>query len=322
MPRDLQLTAPTAGDEREPHRLAVRRGAELVHLAEEFYVRIFAVACVILIAGCGLALWFATLDRGVPRATTLLFVATAAVCAVAALARPRSSYRRLRSRRALQLSPAALGALAVLVDGPESECWWIALPLLWLVATLSSTGLTIGAAIVTAAAFVAGTVLGEQPLIGAGDLGVLPATIALPTYSLVGVILINAFVRLVLEGRHSPPETEQQPLPPRRVTNLATPRAARTAPSTALTTAPRWQPARSRLTARQLEITLLLRDGLRQTEIADCLGITARQVERHIAAARQRVHASTTTHLVAMLASGALTHHRPASTPPGVDSHA
>lgn len=62
----------------------------------------------------------------------------------------------------------------------------------------------------------------------------------------------------------------------------------------------------SRLTARQLEVTLLLRGGLRYAEIADRLGITPRQVARLAGQARERVSAGTSSHLVAMLAQGRL----------------
>jgi DNA-binding CsgD family transcriptional regulator len=59
----------------------------------------------------------------------------------------------------------------------------------------------------------------------------------------------------------------------------------------------------SRLTARQLEVALLLRGGLRYAEIAERLGITPRQVARQ---ARERASAGTSSHLVAMLAQGRL----------------
>jgi len=45
----------------------------------------------------------------------------------------------------------------------------------------------------------------------------------------------------------------------------------------------------------------LARDGLRQTEIAACLGISTRQVERLLSEARTRSGAATTSQLVAML---------------------
>jgi DNA-binding CsgD family transcriptional regulator len=60
------------------------------------------------------------------------------------------------------------------------------------------------------------------------------------------------------------------------------------------------------LTARQLEVVVLLRDGLRQDEIARCLSISPRQVERLVADARARVKATTTAALVAMLVQDGL----------------
>jgi DNA-binding CsgD family transcriptional regulator len=50
--------------------------------------------------------------------------------------------------------------------------------------------------------------------------------------------------------------------------------------------------ATGRLTARQLQVVALLADGLRYREVAACLSISARQVQRHVAqaAARLGVH--------------------------------
>ncbi|MCA1568877.1 MAG: hypothetical protein LC798_00875 [Chloroflexi bacterium] len=322
MPFELQPGPPPAPSRREPVVLPASRGAELVHLAEELHLRIFAVACALVVVGCGLTLCFATLDRGTPQLVTIMFTLAAAAFAVAGLVDPRAVYLRLRSRIALQLAPAALGALAVLLDGPESQCWWFALPLLWIVATLSSTPLACGAAAATATAFVGGTILGGQALITSGDLGIWPATVALPAYTLVGRVLIDGLAGLVLGRHHLALEIPQQTPPPLRVPNLA---ACTTAagPTTAARTAP--APLRSRpparLTARQLEVTLLLRDGLQQTEVAACLGISTRQVERLLADARERVRAATTTQLVALLTSGALAARESPSGPLGDGGH-
>ncbi len=302
MPRELQPVAAAA-----PVRPAVAsppalRGTELVHLAEELYVRLFAVACAMSIAGAGLGLCFAMLNRGSPSATTVAFAAAAAAFGVTGLTRPRELYRLLRTRPALQLAPAALGAIAVLLDGPQSECWWAALPLLWVVCTLSSTRAAVAAAVATAAAFAAGTLLAGQALASSTDLGALPATFALPAYTLVGRVLVDGFAGLVL-GRVRD-SARRRPAPIRVPGSAAAP-AGPVAPAPAATARRPSRPA-SRLTARQLEVALLLRDGLRQTEIAACLGISSRQVERLIASARERVGAATTTQLVAMLAGGAL----------------
>jgi DNA-binding CsgD family transcriptional regulator len=58
------------------------------------------------------------------------------------------------------------------------------------------------------------------------------------------------------------------------------------------------------LTTRQLEVALLLGSGLRHGEIAARLGISPRQVARLAGQARERASATTSSHLVAMLAQG------------------
>ena len=62
----------------------------------------------------------------------------------------------------------------------------------------------------------------------------------------------------------------------------------------------------SPLTPRQLQVALLIRDGLNQSEAAASLGISRRQVERLLGEARERAGASTTSHLVAMLVHAGL----------------
>lgn len=282
-----------------------RPGAELVHLAEELYVRLVRVGFACLLVGCGLTLWFATLERGAPGATTLPFVGGAGLLGVAGVARPASVYRLLRSRRSVQVAPAAFGALAVLLDGPDSQCYWIALPLVWIVAAVSSTSLAVGAAVVTGLAFLVGTIVGGQTPLGPQYSGVLPTAVGIPAYTMVVRVLVDGFAGLVL--RHELiVEARQQRPSALRVTNLAATAAAGTAHGSSRPAARRSPRSASRLTARQLQVALLLRDGLRQTEIAACLGISVRQVERLLGAARERVGAVTTCEFVAMLARGAL----------------
>jgi DNA-binding CsgD family transcriptional regulator len=64
--------------------------------------------------------------------------------------------------------------------------------------------------------------------------------------------------------------------------------------------------AASPLTPRQLEVALLIRDGLHQSEAAASLGISRRQVERLLGEARERAGALTTSHLVALLVHAGL----------------
>ena len=189
---------------------------------------LFVAALGTLIAGCVLTLWFARLDDSSPGSTTAFFVAVSACVGLAGLIRPRPAYRWLRSRTALQLAPAALGSVAVFVDGPESQCWWIALPLLWVVVTVGTNRSAAAAAVVTASAFLAGTIVAGQPLAGRGDTGVLPAAVGLVAYTLLACVTVDGFVGLVLGRSERVRAPRQRRTRPVRVPNLA----AATAPAT------------------------------------------------------------------------------------------
>lgn len=53
------------------------------------------------------------------------------------------------------------------------------------------------------------------------------------------------------------------------------------------------------LTARELECIRLLSQGLTAKEIGKALGVTGRTVERHLDAARHKLHATNRFHLLA-----------------------
>jgi DNA-binding CsgD family transcriptional regulator len=301
---ELPSSRSVAVVDRGPVLAPAIRGAELVHLAEALYIRLARVGFAILLAGCGLTLLFATLMRGAPGFATAVFVAAAACFAVTGLARPVRVYLRLRSHRLLQVAPAAFGAVAVLLDGPDSPCYWIALALASITALVSSRLLAVSFAAVIGLAYLGGTLLGGQPLLSLHNSGVLPTAVGIPAYTLVAVVLIDGFAGLALGRRRRIGVAHQHKTHPLRVANLAgqaTAEPSRSSPPPAKRTR-----SVSRLTARQLQVVLLLCDGLKQTEIAECLGISVRQVERHIGTARERVGALTTNGLVVMLVSGAL----------------
>jgi DNA-binding CsgD family transcriptional regulator len=278
-----------------------------VHLAEELYVRLFVMVLWLTVAGCGISLWFGGIEAGrAPGVLTALIAVIGMVLAVTGLTRRREVYRWLRYDRAHQLAPGLLAALAVAFNGPDSPSWWVALPLLWLVADVSSTTLAAAAAVVTAGAYLLGTTLGGEALIHNGDAGVLAAAVALPLNVFVGRLAAEVFGRFVLSLHRLEAELAAPATSPIAVPNLATapsdPR--RHVPTPRAPRRPRT--AGSRLTSRQLEAALLARDGLLQSEIALCLGISPRQVERLLQEARTRVGATTTAHLVAMLVAGKL----------------
>lgn len=94
--------------------------------------------------------------------------------------------------------------------------------------------------------------------------------------------------------------------PPRRVTAWTPPPAPAREPGSSLTAvspaaAPRApRGALDRLTARQLQVVALLRDGMRYAEVASCLSISTRQVQRHVAQAVARLGVRNAYELVAV----------------------
>jgi DNA-binding CsgD family transcriptional regulator len=286
----------------------IRCGAELVHLAEALYVHFLQFVLTVLLVGCGLAVTLGSQNTaGPPGPLTIALAALGAAFSIVGLARTGAVYRWLRYNRLHQIAPAAIAVIALTINGPDSATWWEALPLLWIVAVVSSTRLTLAASLVTSVGYLAGTLLGGESLIPQGSSGILAAAIGLLVNAMAGRYASEAFARYVLRLHRLEQQisTTDQPL---RVPNLATqtpPKYRR--PGTTL--APRAplsteaDPVRGalRLTARQLEVALLTCDGLRQAEIAVCLAISPRQVERLIGEARERAQAQTTSHLVAML---------------------
>jgi DNA-binding CsgD family transcriptional regulator len=293
------LAASRAG----PPALA-RSGAELVYVAEELYLRIFVLALLLTLVGCVLSIVSAAITP--PTALTDMFAAVGLVVSGGALVRRRAAYCWLRRSTTHQLAPAALAVIALLADGPRSSAWWMALPLLWIVAVTSSIRVTAAASVATAVAYLAGTVLRGAPLIDGEDAGVIASAVALPADAVVCYLVVEVFGRFVLHLHRlerSVQPTAARPPPVAGIAALPAPPAApppRSEPTPAIS-----RPL-SKLTARQLEVALLTSDGLRRGEVALCLGISAHQVERLLREARARVGAANANELVAMLVKGQL----------------
>jgi DNA-binding CsgD family transcriptional regulator len=279
----------------------IRNGAELVHLTEELYMRLFRLVLLLTLVGCGLSVWFGGLSgSGQPSALTLAFATLGVAFVAVGFWRSTRVYCWLRFNRWRQLSPAVIAVAAVALNGPDSPSWWVALPLLWVIADVSSTSLALLASTVTAGAYVAGTVLGGEALIHHGDAGILAAAVALVVNTMIGRLIAEVFARFVLHLHRLAQEPANDPEPARRVPNLTGPAPPAPTKRVVPPAAASAQRALS-LTARQLEVALLARDGLLQSEIAACLGISRRQVERLLGDARERTGAATTSQLVAML---------------------
>ncbi len=286
----------------------IRCGADLVYVAEDLYVRLFVLTLVLLAVCSGWSVWARLADsqRG-SLALTIVLAGFGLAAALAGIIKRRAAYGWLRRTRVRQTLPAVAAIVMMLADGPHSATWWMAFALLFVMASVSSTSMTVLAAVLAAAAYCGGTLLYDNPLVYRGDTSNLVGAAMLVVNALVARAVAESFGVFVLRLHRLELELAEPPPGPLKVENLA----RRPAPSAVTADTPPRVPrarlsARSLLTARQLEVLLLVRDGLHHDEIASCLSVSRRQVERLVEQARSRVGAATTSELVGMLVDGRL----------------
>jgi DNA-binding CsgD family transcriptional regulator len=277
-------------------------GAELVGLAEHFYARAFAgtLAIVGFAATAALALLplrDSAADVGLTTPTVLLTAALAVAAPVLAF-RAAPLYRRMRGKVRAELVLVAMAA-ALIAYPLRSELWWPACALLMLlgvIAPLRRTLVYCGCVLTAnlAAHGLAGD-LPETPAVAILGLWIglgFWATTAVIFTDRIGAYLMRLDVAQTPEavqpaGDDDPVDEHVAPaLLPDRLPTMGGERL-------------------QRLTARQLEVVALLADGLRYAEIAVCLSISARQVQRHVAEAVARLGLRNANELVAVaVASG------------------
>jgi DNA-binding CsgD family transcriptional regulator len=281
----------------------VRSGAELVAVTEHFSIRLFrgAVVVVGLAAVAALALLPLRRSAGDVPWTTPTVVATVLLAAAAPLAarHAQSLLRAVRRHRALELALVLLAA-ALVAYPLRSELWWPSCALLMLVATAAGLSRALAyCGLVLAANLAAHAVAGDFDDTPA--VAILGLWIGLPFWAALAALLAERFAAHMMRLNAA---RRRAPEPPLRVPSTAaeTPRtpARRTDETDAL----------HRLTARQLEVLALMADGLRYDEIAACLSISAQQVQRHVANARERLGVASTSQLLAVVVAAGLAPRR------------
>jgi DNA-binding CsgD family transcriptional regulator len=302
---EIETTRSLAED--QPHGgWLIERGADLVHLSEELYGRLFVIPVVLLGLSGPLSLVFGYADhREAHGALTIIFAALAIVSSLLAASRVTAIYRWLRRRRWRVVVPGGLAVILVPVNGPYSPSWWISLALVISLAAIVPAGTAVGFALAAAAGYVGGTFLHGASMAPGGSVRYLAAAVGLPVNVLAARLIVEAFARYVLRLHRLERDLASEAERPVRVEDLsAAPMTGSTGRSVVPVRRKRRADSASRLTARQLQVALLLRDGLGHAEIAACLGISPRQVNRLVTEARQRAGAATTSQLVAMLVAG------------------
>jgi DNA-binding CsgD family transcriptional regulator len=298
----------------------VRSGAELVALSERFYGGVFigAVGFLGLAALTALVVLPARDFRpGTPVA--LAFAATGLIVAAAALAmwRARDVYCAVRRWPQLQLVLVLMAAALVADPAMSNALWWPSCAILMTLALVVPLPRVVAYCLVVLGANLAGHLV-------AADFDDVPAVdiiglwIGYPLWLAAIAIVTNRLAAHVLRvnvtsSADSPPE------PPRRVSawsrEPAPTRATATAEVLVATAgdgdAPMTPPESGaggirRLTARQTQVAALLADGLRHREVAACLSISERQVQRHIAEAVARLGLRNAYELAAVAVSAGL----------------
>jgi DNA-binding CsgD family transcriptional regulator len=293
----------------------VRSGAELVALSERFYGGVF-VGAIGFVGLAALAALVLLPVREFPSGALVVvaYLATGLLVAAALLAgfRAQPLYCALRRWPQLQLGLVIVAAALVASPQMSSELWWPSCAILMALALVTSLRRTLAYCLVVLGTNLAGHLV-------AADLGdthavtIIGLWIGYPLWLLAITILSDRLVSHVLRvnvaparaaGREPPqrvpvsdPEPARPPAPRAAevvVASAGNDEAPRAAPS-AVTT--------RRLTARQLQVVALLADGLRQREVAACLSISERQVQRHIADAVARLGLRSAYELAALAVS-------------------
>jgi DNA-binding CsgD family transcriptional regulator len=293
----------------------VRSGAELVGLAERFYGGVFlgAIGFVGLAALAALVLLPSReFPSGAPMA--IAFLATGVIVALTPLAvwRSRQLYRALRRWPQPQLGLVLVAAALIASPAMSSGLWWPSCAILMTLAVVVPLPRLLAYCLLVLGANLAGHLV-------AADLGDVPAVtiiglwIGFPLW-LAAIAIVSD--RLVAQVLHINATAAREP--PRRVRAYSPEAPSAPEPATAAvvvvaaadggeepaTAAP--DGVTRRLTARQLEVVALLADGLRQREVAACLSISERQVQRHVADAIGRLGLRNAYELAAVAVSEGL----------------
>lgn len=303
-------------------------GAEVVALAERFYLGLFAgVLVIVAIAALAALSLLPFRDGGAdPPWTAILGAGALMIGSPVALWRVQTFYCALRRYRRLQWAVVAYAAFLVAAVLPlRSQLWWPSCALLMLLAVVAPLRRALAQC---------GVVLGMNLMahVVAGDLTHAPAVSIIGLW--IGYIFWTTLVAAVtnqlaayiltlneVRGRRTPPprrvsgwmpieQTEEQRAWVRQANaedwvstdgHGSKDRAGNAdASSNRDDVGQHAGDPLYRLTARQLEVVALLADGQRYKEIAACLSISEGQVQRHVAQAVARLGLKAATELVAL----------------------
>lgn len=275
-------------------------GAERVEISERFFRGVFACALVFVGSASTAALALLPL-RGTPSPEASLSACLTALMLLStpiAIRRAPQLYRGLRREPRWELACVIIAAILI-VHPLQSQFWWPACGLLMLVATLAPLARTIAYCLLVLGANLAAHVI-------AGDLHETPTVTIVGLW--VGFLFWSTAVSLATDQLASQLLRMHATPSPRR----PRPVRVRAVIDSAEAALPDYEQGDEppqklqKLTFRQLQVVALLADGLRYAEIADCLSISVRQVQRHASQATARLNLKSVNELVAVAVADGL----------------
>lgn len=310
---------PAASYARAESVVPALRPGELVAVGELLYQRVFSLA----VWGIGLAASMAAIAAiARTREADLLRTAVLATLLIAmsyVLGRTSARvYRAMRRQPALCLAPTAVALLCVCLDGiNHSPLSFPAGVTVAVAAYACGTRWGLAAAALLAVGVITATAMSGGPPLrfqGASDIpSVTPGAAGYFLYALLVGILGDRFAKLALHLNTATGPSRKPPMP---VPNLADPaafdgREGESAEPDAQQDATSLRPAAidgplGRLTARQLQVVLLLAEGLRATEIAHRLGVRPKTVYAYVHQATRRTGTQNRNELVTLAAEAGL----------------
>jgi DNA-binding CsgD family transcriptional regulator len=284
--------APLAGGELLPRStgpLEALSGGELVELSELLYGRFFAFGLRAALVVATFSLLLSTLRGADADHSTPAVIALIVLALGVALREPDRWYWWLRRQPLRLAAGTGIMVAAFLIGQPDNNpLYYVGLSALSLLPLFASLRTGVAYSLLLGAAELLTYPLHGRAATLASNGLIVAAAAAGPLVVLLSAAVVERMAGLLLRLNAARAATASGSSG-LAVENLSAP--------------PRRQPSEPKLplTARQLQVCLLLSQGLRYGEIAACLGITIRQVARLVAQARQRARSATTTELLAKL---------------------
>lgn len=286
---------------REGHALVPGGGRALVRVSERFYAGELRVTLALIVIAAAVAAGVGALGAlGSGSWISVALALLVAVFAVVAVPRAEALYTAMRAQPLLGLLPAGMvGALLAIDGGLDSPLYIPAQAVPVMAALTGSIALAVGASGVMGFLYLAGVAASGRPLSGEDQFLVAASVLGFLAWAGLFGYFAHALTAFVMRlPMIVTPETLPRDPKSVRVGARVVSDARR----------PREEPAELpfRLTARQLQVAVLVAEGMTSAEIARELGIATATVDRHVTAAMRRAGAASRSHLAALVSASGL----------------